>query len=99
MLTELAHVAPDLTAAADVILAGRGGGGGINTNGITNWIARNIVPIILCVIGVMIMASAKRGRISEGANTLTIVLLGLLPIVAAGAFIAFGNDIANVIFG
>lgn len=84
----LTHLAAQIVVAA----------GGINTNGITDFIAKNIVPIILCIVGVLIMASAKKGRISEGANTLTICLIGAIPIVAGAAFMAFGNNIANVIF-
>lgn len=89
----------DKALAAYIDLAGRGGGGGLNTSGITNWIAQNIVPILLAGIGVLIIVGARKGRIGEGMTTLTIVIIGLIPIVAAGAFMAFGNNIANLVFG
>jgi hypothetical protein len=70
----------------------------LNTNGITNWIAQNIVPIILAIIGVMVMAGAKRGRISDGANTIAIAMIGVILLLGAGAFMAFGNDLVRLMF-
>lgn len=71
---------------------------GINTDGIINFIAQAIVPVILAILGVAIMAGAKRGRISEGANTITIVMMGAVLLLGAGAFMQFGDNLVGVIF-
>ena len=52
----------------------------INADGLVQWGVRNIVPLLLLIIGLMIIASARRGRMSENAATLTNVVLGCVVI-------------------
>lgn len=81
--------------AASVIAAG---GGGINTPGIQSWLLSNIVPLVLAGIGCLIIVGAHKGNLGKVFTTSTITIIGIMFIVGAGAFIAFGQDISGVIF-
>jgi uncharacterized membrane protein len=70
----------------------------INSTGIVEWAVRNLVPIILLVIGLAIIASARKGQMSQNAMTITNVLLGCVVIAGAAMFYGFGDDIANFVF-
>ncbi len=71
---------------------------GINSDGIVEWAVGNIVPIILLVIGLAIIAGARKGQMSQNAMTITNVLLGCAVIAGAALFYGFGDDIANFVF-
>jgi hypothetical protein len=70
----------------------------INADGIVEWGVRNIVPVILLGIGIMIIAGARKGQMSQNALTITNVLLGCAVIGGAALFYGFGDDIANFVF-
>lgn len=70
----------------------------LNTTGIVEWGVRNIVPIILLVIGLSIIAGARKGQMSQNALTITNVLLGCAVIGGAALFYGFGDNIANFVF-
>lgn len=70
----------------------------MNSAGIQDWILKNIVPLVLVVIGLGILAKSKKGNWSETMNTTGIAVIGIMFIVAAGAFIAFGEKMAKVVF-
>ncbi len=55
----------------------------LNSNGVVEWGVKNIIPLVLLVIGIGIIASARKGRISDNANTLTNVMLGMGVIAGA----------------
>jgi hypothetical protein len=71
----------------------------INADGIVTWAVRNIIPILLLIVGISIIASARRGRMSENASTLTNVVLGCIVIAGAGLLYSFAGDIAGFVFG
>lgn len=84
-LEDFIHQAAALVPMADV-----------NTPGIKSWLLTNIVPLIMAVIGLGILASARKGRLSEVLSTATIVLVGLFFIVGAGAMVAFGQTLSEL---
>ena len=70
----------------------------INSDGIVEWGVRNIIPIVLLFIGIGIIASARKGQMSQNALTVTNVLLGCVVIAGAALFYGFGDNIATFVF-
>lgn len=70
----------------------------INADGLVQWGVRNIVPLLLLIIGLMIIASARRGRMSENAATLTNVVLGCVVIASAAFLFGFAEQITGLVF-
>lgn len=73
-------------------------GPNINSDGIVEWGVRTIIPILLLIIGIAIIASARKGRISENANTVTNVVVGCAVIAGAAFIYGFAGEITNLIF-
>jgi len=71
----------------------------VNTNGVVEWGVKNIIPLILLIIGISIIASARKGRMSENANTLTNVVIGSAVIGSAALLFAFATSLSNLLFG
>ena len=70
----------------------------INSDGIVAWGVRNIIPIVLLVIGIGIIAGARKGQMSQNAMTITNVVLGCVVIAGAGLFFGFADNIASFVF-
>ena len=70
----------------------------INSDGIVEWAVGNIIPIVLLVIGLAIIAGARKGQMSQNAMTITNVLLGCAVIGGAAMFYGFGDNIASFVF-
>ena len=70
----------------------------INSDGIVEWGVKNIIPIVLLVIGIAIIAGARKGQMSQNAMTITNVLLGCVVIAGAGLFFGFADNIADFVF-
>ncbi len=71
----------------------------VNTSGVVEWGVKNIIPLILLIIGISIIASARKGRMSENANTLTNVVIGSAVIGSAALLFAFATSLSNLLFG
>ena len=69
-----------------------------NSEGIVEWGVKNIIPIILLVVGVGILAGARKGKMSENALTITNILLGCVVIAGAALFYGFADGIATFVF-
>ena len=69
-----------------------------NSDGIVAWGVKNIIPIILLVVGVGIIAGARKGKMSENALTITNILLGCVVIAGAALFYGFADGIATFVF-
>jgi len=69
-----------------------------NSDGVVKWGVKNIVPIILLVVGVAIIAGARKGQMSQNALTITNVMLGCMVIAGAGLFYGFADSIATFVF-
>ena len=70
----------------------------INSDGIVAWGVRNVIPIILLVVGIGIIASSRKGQMSQNALTVTNVMLGCVVIAGAALFYGFAGDIAGFVF-
>jgi hypothetical protein len=71
----------------------------LNANGVVEWGVKNIIPLILLVIGIGIIASARKGDISGNANTLTNVMLGMGVIAGAAVLYGFAGQLTDLVFG
>ena len=89
------------TAAAAQALAARvaADGPSFNSNGLVEWGVKNVIPVVLLIIGIGIIASARRGRISDNANTITNVVLGMGVIAGAGVLYIFAGQLTDLAFG
>jgi hypothetical protein len=74
-------------------------GPAINTTGVVEWGVKNIIPLVLLVIGIGIIASARKGRISDNANTVTNIVLGAGVIAGAALLYGFAGQLTNLVFG
>lgn len=70
----------------------------INSDGIVEWGVKNIIPIVLLFIGIGIIASARKGQMSQNAMTVTNVMLGCIVIAGAALFYGFADNIASFVF-
>ena len=70
----------------------------INSDGVVAWGVRNIIPIVLLVIGIGIISGSRKGQMSQNAMTITNVMLGCVVIAGAGLFFGFADNIANFVF-
>lgn len=69
-----------------------------NSDGIVEWGVRNIIPIVLLFIGIGIIASARKGQMSQNAMTVSNVMLGCAVIAGAALFYGFADTIATFVF-
>jgi hypothetical protein len=94
-----------MTAAAAQALAAlsavpaAGDGPAFNSNGLVEWGVKNVIPVVLLIIGIGIIASARKGRISDNANTITNVVLGMGVIAGAGVLYVFAGQLTDLAFG
>jgi hypothetical protein len=70
----------------------------INSDGIVAWGVKNVIPIVMLFIGIGIIASARKGQMSQNAMTITNVLLGCVVIAGAALFYGFAGNIATFVF-
>jgi hypothetical protein len=87
------------TAVTTSILAATNDGPSLNSNGVVEWGVKNIIPLVLLIIGIGIIASARKGRISDNANTLTNVVLGMGVIAGAAVLYGFAGQLTDLVFG
>jgi hypothetical protein len=71
----------------------------INTNGIVEFIATKIAPILLAVLGVIFISRAGKGEMSKVLTSSAIAIVGLAFIAGAGALFLFGESLIKLIFG
>jgi hypothetical protein len=69
-----------------------------NSDGVVAWGVRNIIPIVMLFIGIGIIASARKGQMSQNAMTITNVMLGCVLIAGAALFYGFADSIATFVF-
>jgi len=76
-----------------------GGGPALNSNAVVTWGVKNLIPLVLLIIGLGIIASARKGKISDNANTLTNVVLGMGVIAGASVLYVFAGQLTDLVFG
>jgi hypothetical protein len=69
-----------------------------NSEGVVEWGVKNILPLILLVVGIGIIASARKGQMSQNAMTVTNIMLGCIVIAGAALFYGFAGSIADFVF-
>jgi predicted MFS family arabinose efflux permease len=90
---------PVYTAVTTALAAPNNTGPSLNSNGVVEWGVKNIIPLVLLIIGIGIIASARKGRISDNANTLTNVVLGMGVIAGAAVLYGFAGQLTDLVFG
>jgi hypothetical protein len=80
------------------ILAAAGSDPTFNSSGLVEWVVRAIIPLLLLAVGLGIIASARKGKLSDNANTVTNVLIGLSVIAGAGLLFGFAQQITDLMF-
>jgi hypothetical protein len=73
--------------------------GTINTDGVVQFIATKIAPILLAVLGVIFISRAGKGEMSRVLTSSAIAIIGLAFIAGAGALFLFGESLIDLIFG
>jgi len=74
------------------------GGGTLNTDGIKNFFAFQVAPILLGVLGLVILGRAQRGDVSRVLTSSVIAIIGLVFMAGAPILWFFGDSIAKVLF-
>ncbi|MCM0622537.1 hypothetical protein [Nocardioides bruguierae] len=69
-----------------------------NSDGIVAWGVKNIIPVILLFVGIGIIASSRKGQMSQNALTVTNIMLGCMVIAGAALFYGFADNIAGFVF-
>lgn len=69
-----------------------------NSDGVVQWGVRNIIPIVLLVVGIGIIAGARKGQMSQNAMTITNIILGCMVIAGAALMYGFADSIAAFVF-
>lgn len=91
-------LAAKAATAATIAAAKAPSGPNFNTNGIIAWVVQAILPILLLVLGVRFISGAKKGRMSDTANTTAHVIVGLIFIFGGAALVVFGQGLVKLIF-
>lgn len=68
-----------------------------DTSKLTEWVMKNIVPLILLWIGITIILRARRGELREAAGITAGTVMGICVMCGGVAFFAFGNQIADLV--
>lgn len=74
-------------------------GPSLDSSGVVDWGVKNVIPLILLVIGVGVIANARKGRIGENAGIITNVLIGLAVIAGAAILYGFAGSLVDLTFG
>ena len=71
----------------------------INTDGVVQFIATKIAPILLAALGVIFISRAGKGEMSRVLTSSAIAIMGLAFIAGATALFLFGKNLVDLIFG
>ncbi|WP_326561576.1 hypothetical protein [Micromonospora sp. NBC_01796] len=71
---------------------------GINTEGVVQFFASKIAPILLAVLGVIFIGRASRGEISKVLTSSAIAIVGLAFIAGAATLFFVGDYLIKLIF-
>lgn len=71
----------------------------INTNGIVEFLASKVAPILLAVLGVFFISRAGKGEMSRVLTSSAIAIIGIAFVVGATALFFFGKNLIDLIIG
>lgn len=98
MLEEIGQALWHHATVAAVALAPTPAPKQINTDGILNFFATKITPILLAVLGIIFIGRASRGEISRVLTSSAIAIIGLAFIAGAATLLFFGGSIIDLLF-
>ncbi|MEV0396058.1 hypothetical protein [Polymorphospora rubra] len=87
-----------VTDALAPILAAEPAPSGFNTEGVVSFLASNVAPILLAVLGVIFIGRASKGEISKVLTSSAIAIVGLAFIAGAATLFFVGDYLINLIF-
>ncbi len=102
LLSDLVQTAQDFIAAAPTTpttppATTPPATGSVNLSGINDFVVKQVLPIVLMLIGVGIIARGSRGQMSRVLTTSFISIIGLVFIAGAGSLWLFGDFFVNLI--
>jgi hypothetical protein len=71
---------------------------GINTDGLIQFFATKIAPILLAVLGVIFIGRASKGEVSKVLTSSAIAIIGLAFIAGAVSLFFVGDYLINLAF-
>lgn len=95
---ELNHIFTNVVAPAHAALAAEEPPPEINTNGIIDFLATKIAPILLGVLGVIFISRAGKGEMSKVLTSSAIAIIGLAFIAGATIIFFFGKSLVDLLF-
>lgn len=85
--------------ATNVLPLAAPAGGGLNSPAIVAWVIKNIIPLIVMFIGLMIILGARKGDYSKTMATVGLVIVGFALIGSVTVLRSFADSIVAVMFG
>src|SRR6185503_12092401 len=73
-------------------------GANINTDGIVQFIATKVTPILLAVLGVIFISRAGKGEMSKVLTSSAIAIVGLAFIAGAATLFFVGQGLVDLLF-
>jgi hypothetical protein len=70
----------------------------INTDGVINFFATKIAPILLAVLGVIFIGRASKGEISKVLTSSAIAIIGLAFVAGAVSLFFVGDYLIGLVF-
>ncbi len=70
----------------------------VNTDGILNFLATKIAPILLAVLGVIFIGRAGKGEVSRVLTSSAIAIIGLVFIAGAVSLLFLGDSLVQLAF-
>jgi hypothetical protein len=71
---------------------------GINTDGLIQFFATKIAPILLAVLGIIFIGRASKGEVSKVLTSSAIAIIGLAFIAGAVSLFFVGDYLINLAF-
>lgn len=71
---------------------------GINTDGVVQFFATKIAPILLAFLGVIFIGRASKGEVSKVLTSSAIAIIGLAFIAGAATLFFVGDSLVDLVF-
>ena len=71
---------------------------GINTDGVLQFVASKVAPILLAVLGIIFIGRASKGEISRVLTSSAIAIIGLAFIAGAATLFFVGDSLIKLVF-
>jgi hypothetical protein len=71
----------------------------VNTPDVVGAAAKYVVPLLMCLTGLVIMSRSRNGQVSKVVTSGGISIIGIMFIAGGGLFFAVGEKIVNLFIG